>query len=236
MKCFCALLKLTIGCVLACFCITNVFAGNLRDYLPDKDVQGHFMQVGFSERQTGLANKMMEAAKKNREWFMEAVAKAPPGEPVPYDEKLGLTREEYKEFLEGSKHSSLKEVLTRQIHVVHNADGSVSLDGGDDLKFLALIKFDPTKNSVSTPFGDLSQPKDDDMSKDGEGGALGPHKGISFSLEEGDPHGSIDTFTGKAVTLNLGTIIASGRRFIYYNVAASSNGKPTTQLQMILEY
>ena len=215
---------------------------NLGDYLPHDKVEGHFMRVTLPPRANELAEKMMAAIGKNKGWLLDAIKKSSPGEPLPYDERLGLTEAEYKEFLALSKQMTLKEIAVHEIHVVRNSDNTISLVvGKDEMPTLSALKFDLAKNTVSTPFGELANPKPVDLSAKGEGGALGPYKGLSFHLETvpGDLNGTAkwSDFSGKTVSMILGKMADGTKRFIYYEASAANNGQLTQKsIQMVLEY
>jgi hypothetical protein len=210
--------------------------GNIGDYLPQDKFEGHFMKVGYSPRAQELFAKMQAALNRNLEWLTDVRKNLKPGEPLPYDEKLGLTQDEYKEFLDLNKQAQLKEILTREIRVVHNSDDTISLDGGADLKQLAAIKFDIVHNTVITPYWDLEHARVVDNSGKGEGGVFGPHTGLLFHYEGGDPGSSIDNISGKTVTVIVGQIAGTNKRFLSYNVIVMENGERTAAIDMILEY
>ncbi|WP_019588509.1 hypothetical protein [Deinococcus apachensis] len=45
-----------------------------------------------------IGRRMLAAARENLEWNLEQLRDARPGEPLPYDPRLGVTREEYGRF------------------------------------------------------------------------------------------------------------------------------------------
>lgn len=208
----------------------------MADYLPKKFFEGHFMRVAYPPRAAVLFKKMQAALNENREWFSEAVKNNKPGEPLPYDEKLGLTPGEYKEFLALGKKAQLKETLARVIRVVHNPDGTISLDAGAGFKTLGDLRFDLAHQAILTPYGLLQKPQPVDFSSQGEGGPFGPYKGLLFGMEGGEPGSTIDNPSGRTVSVTLGEILATGQRFIYYNVNVMEEGRRTTGIDMILEY
>lgn len=55
--------------------------------------------VKADPRLNKLSKKLNASLKKNYDWYVEQVAKIPEGETLPYHENLGLTPEEYREFL-----------------------------------------------------------------------------------------------------------------------------------------
>jgi|GEM_PF-1331690 len=83
---------------------TVVFTGNLSE-----DIFSLFKN-GFSTydvmngikpnaRLTKLSKKLNEAIKKNYSWYVDHIANTPEGEAMSYHKNLGLTKEEYEEFL-----------------------------------------------------------------------------------------------------------------------------------------
>ena len=232
-------MKLRAVYFLICFACLNIAAraGDMDGYLPSPGkIEGHFMRVTYPPRETELFKKMQAAISQDRQWFSDAIKNTKPGEPLPYDPKLGLTPDEYKEFLDLGRQATLKEVLVREINVVRNADNSISLDGGDDLKQLAALKFNAAQDTISTPYGDLSKPKAVDDSAKGKGGALGPYTGVIFGMEGGEEGSTIDNISGRSVSVTLGKFAGPGKHFIYYNVVVMDNGKRTTGIDMILVY
>jgi hypothetical protein len=57
------------------------------------------LELTLSLRANELAGKMQAGMQKNQVWLLTALARSKPGEPLPWDERMGLTREEYAEFL-----------------------------------------------------------------------------------------------------------------------------------------
>lgn len=197
------------------------------------------MQVALPPRVEELAKKIITAGSKNREWLFESAMKAKPGEPIPYDERLGITRDEYKEFLELSHQTTLREVATCKLHVVHNSDDTISLmAGNDELQTLSALKFDIAKNSISTPYGKLTDSKPVDYST--QKGGIGPYTGLSFKLEEGMEGLSdkkLTELSGKVISITFGKLVDGGRHFILYEASIAKNGQLAQKsIQMILVY
>ena len=196
------------------------------------------MRVVYPPRAGELFRKMQASLARYPEWLSAAVKANKPGEPLPYDEKLGLTPDEYKEFLALNKQGTLKEILVRDVNVIRNSDNTITLDAGDDLKPLRALKFDVARNIISTPYGDLDKPLAVDHSAKGMGSVFGPytrtfprHRGRRPKLRA-CPEAS----SGRTLSMTLGKLVDSGRRFIYYNVVVMENGRRTTGIDMILEY
>jgi hypothetical protein len=173
---------------------------------------------------------MMEAMKKNQEWFLNAAKQAPEGQPIPYDERMGISREDYDEFLKLGKQGTLKEAAALKFDIIDNPDGSHSLDAGPGLPMLKGLKFDAKREVIETPYGTLEGPREVTIS--GTGGALGPWKGIAYKFTE-----SLDkTGSGKSLSLTLGRQTETGRRFLIYKAMVAENGVHTASFEVVIIY
>lgn len=76
--------------------VPAVFAGLMEKDVPVRAQIGIVMPPQDIDK---YVTKVEEAALKNPEWFRETSSKAKAGAPLPYDEKLGLTKEEYDQYL-----------------------------------------------------------------------------------------------------------------------------------------
>ncbi|MBK1834501.1 hypothetical protein [Roseibacillus ishigakijimensis] len=77
--------------------VPTVFA----DYLePDVAVKGEVVVVVPPDEIQQYIRKVDEVRKADPEWFAEYSEKAKPGVPLPFHEKLGLSEEEYADYLE----------------------------------------------------------------------------------------------------------------------------------------
>lgn len=95
MKVYSLLLCLTLP-VLAQTKAPQVFA----DYLtPDVAVKGEVIVVVPPDDIQPYLDKVKAAAEKDPEWFKTYSKDAKPGVPLPFDEKLGITKAEYQDYL-----------------------------------------------------------------------------------------------------------------------------------------
>ncbi|MBO9595473.1 MAG: hypothetical protein J7599_21400 [Niabella sp.] len=80
--------------------LTGNIPSDLKALLPNRTVKADIMDgVVQSSRQVALAKKLQSAIKANYDWFLEYMKSVPEGAPMPYDQKLGLTKEEYEELI-----------------------------------------------------------------------------------------------------------------------------------------
>jgi hypothetical protein len=80
--------------------LTGDITTDLKLLLPNSTVKADIMDgILQNPRQVELTNKFQKAIKENYDWFLEYIKTVPEGEPMPYNEKLGLTKEEYSELM-----------------------------------------------------------------------------------------------------------------------------------------
>jgi len=82
----------------------------------------------------------------NKEWFTAYSSHLSPGQPLPYDEKFGITREEYERIKSIDKvHPALKAVDTQRISILRQ-DDRISFKGEGEGRILDYLQFDLGRN------------------------------------------------------------------------------------------
>ena len=80
--------------------LTGNIQSDLKMLLPNSNVKADIMDgVLQNPRQAELTKKFQAAIKEKYDWFLEYMKTVPEGEPMPYNAKLGLTKEEYTELM-----------------------------------------------------------------------------------------------------------------------------------------
>lgn len=211
---------------------TRMFAAPFDELLPQKGTEGHLMTVSTPDRLKELTAKMLNSIRKNQEWFIN-VSKQANG-PLSYDEKLGVSREEYEEYKKLIKQGSLKDCGSFKIDLVVNSDGSRSLDTVPSMPPLKSLKFDSKREVIETPYGMLKDPKEFTVTE--KGGPLGPWKGLVYQLIEGTPESILKGGSGKSVEFTIGRQNETGRRFLIYKALVDENGSRTEGFEFIVIY
>lgn len=192
------------------------------DLLPTNESEVDVMW--FPERFVELMKKLDAGVKENPGAFMVDVLKAKPGEPIDYDPRLGLTEEEYNEFLRLSRELKFVKLTTVPIKVHHTAEG-VELDGGDLLPQLTGITFDPDNKKLKTPFGVCT--KATDVRASDEQTRTGRCNGVQWECEQ--------LFPPSRVRLMLGKLEESGRGLLIYDARGFEGFRPK-RVSCILTY
>jgi hypothetical protein len=189
--------------------------------LPSDGVTVDVMQPAFSKRLQELAVKLQAALAKDPEWAQSHVSKAKPGEPLAYDEKLGLTKEEYDEFLALTKKGGMSKVASEPIRVLREGD-RVVLQFGARFQGMERIELDLKKDSASTPAGEVADRKPISAS---ERAGPGPWDGVQWKSK-----GFEEDISRPSMSLALGKLKGSGKGILYYRArAAPSNSAAPVQ-------
>ena len=96
MKILAPLIAIILVPSLACAEVPKVFRGLFEQDIP---VKGQIGMVLPPKEIDPYVAKVEKAAQKDPKWFREFSSQSKPGIPLPYDERLGLTKEEYAEYL-----------------------------------------------------------------------------------------------------------------------------------------
>jgi hypothetical protein len=104
--------------------------------------------------------KVEQAAKKNPEWFREFSKTAKPGAPLPFDEKLGLTKEEYDAYLKLWAKREFKPMQDAVLVLRETSDGSWTLAGTGNAATLSTLRYQPKSDSFRSPNGELKRIED----------------------------------------------------------------------------
>jgi hypothetical protein len=132
--------------------------------------------------------KVEASARKNKEWFAEYTKTAKPGAPLPYHDNLGLTKEEYDDYLalwEKRDFKSTEEVVI----VLRETFGKTwSLTATGEAGIISTLRYDPEKDVYRSPNGEMKRLED---IKAEATSILGAWSGHEWRLEEDTGLGKI---------------------------------------------
>lgn len=158
------------------------------DYLvPNVAVKGEVVVVVPPEEINQYIEKVDAVRVANPEWFQEYSKNAKPGIPLPYDEKLGLTKTEYAEYLKLWNKRAMTpvpngEVVVRLEKVKEKWRIRVSGGASD----ITTMFYDPAKDTYTTTSGELA--RIDDIKADKQS-ILGEWTGKEWKMELKDSFG-----------------------------------------------
>jgi hypothetical protein len=205
---------------------------SIRALLPSGGTLARVMTLAVPLRLDTLSRLFQGAIARDPAWMLEYIRKvnAPPGKPLPYHPRLGVSEEEYREMLSLLEEVRFVPAFEAPLFVVGTEDGRYRLDGGVDMVELSAVVIDPERGVVSTPFGTLSnaevvRPHPDQR-------ATGPWAGLSWHRDDFDP----ETGAGVTVRFNLGRLTDSGDGMLTYEAKRMEGGALVESIDWDLRY
>lgn len=203
-------------------------ADSVRALLPVGTLRVDVMDMAASPRMNELTQRLQAAAQANQAWFQEAIRRSTPGEPLPYDPRLGMTEAEYQEYLGLARSLTLRKVAEAQL-TVREEGARLVFDGGSSFPDLTGVAIDLASDELLTPLGTVRGSKPLHVP---EGTAAGAWDGVRWRLEEL----SADAADGKVISLSLGRRREDGRGILYWELREIRGGRPVRRMVRILYY
>jgi len=169
------LLALSVACPAQ---VPKIFAGLLAK---DALVKGEVVVVLPPPEMDKYVAKVEAAAKKDPDWFVKYSKDAKPGVPLPFHEKLGLTKEEYDEYLKLWAKREFKVADEVQMMLKENANGSWTIITTGEGGAISTLQYQPQADLFHSPDGDLK--RIDDVNADPQS-VLGGWTGFEWKFEE----------------------------------------------------
>ncbi len=158
--------------------VPKVFAGLFQQ---DVVVKGQVGMVLPPKEIDKYVAKVEQAARKDTKWFREFSKQTKPGVPLPFDERLGLTKEEYNEYLALWNKRAFKPMEDVLLVLRQNSAGSWSLSGTGGASTVTTLRYDPKTDIFRSPNGELK--RIDDIKADASS-ILGEWSGHEWKFEE----------------------------------------------------
>lgn len=204
----------------------RIFAGLLEKGVP---VRGQIGIVQPPPEIDKFVAKVEASARLDPKWFKEFSAKAKPGIPLPYDAKLGLTKEEYAEYLKLWSKREFKPTEKDVMLILRESfDGSWIISCTGSAYCISTIRYDVANDVFNSPNGELKRISD--IKADAES-ILGAWTGSEWKFEE-------ETTLGKSKE-NLALGRFEGNKFgliVYRFQEVSSEGRPVVDKSIVVRF
>lgn len=158
--------------------IPKVFAGLFEK---DTPVKGQIGVVVPPQEIDKYVSKVEIAARKDPKWFREFSAQAKPGTPLPYDEKLGLTQEEYNTYLKLWNQRAFKPIEEVVLMLRESTPGNWTLASAGGAGSLSTLRYSSKDDVFRSPNGELKRLPD---IKADAASILGEWGGAEWKYEE----------------------------------------------------
>ena len=202
----------------------------LSGVLPEGRCELQIMTVQLSARANELGGKLQASAAANREWFLKQVKKTAPGKPMDYDPRLGLTKQEYAEFLRESQHRQL--VATGQVLACtfRKTGDALSLDVEDAGSPLRQIQLNLVTGELSASAGKMG--KATWASSDDSQSAIGAHDRCSWTYDKSN----LDAMDVRLVKLDIYRLKASGKILWRFQDSELVHGQINQQFEIVFQH
>jgi hypothetical protein len=223
--------RFTVVSLLLSLLAVVIFAqSEAKQYLPKGSTKFDIMQLMGSPRLVEIAQRLQAAVAKDKDWWMSYVQTAKEGQPLPYDTRMGITKDEYNEFLSLSGKFTLQRAGQTNLRFTWSSPDTVSIDGSKDIPQISGTLIDFKKGTVSTPFAVLSETTV--INNTLEDGPTGPWVGMQWK------HVEITSDFSSAISVKVafGKLSRDGRGIMIYEAKVIKNNQKTTDIDLILYY
>jgi hypothetical protein len=226
-------LALTLGCSAPMTLVAQAPGTSvgtfLRPLMPAGIVQAEVLQMWAPPRLTMLSTKLQDAAKADPGWWRAHVASATPGQPLPYDTRMGLTEGEYREFLTMTDSVVMRPSGEASIQIEETSAGW-RVGAETTIPELRGIELDTIADLARTSFGTLNTRSS--VSPSEAQRATGRWAGIQWRREEVSPDGR----TGISARLAVGRLEASGQTLLFLEGKRIEDGRATPRSMTVVRW
>jgi len=163
------------------------------------------MELGLpsslNEKANSLTLMIQQNIQENEEWYRDTLQNLKKGEVFPYDERLGVTEEEYSFFLKLDEYMELVKQADSVIEIRSEGEDLVINRSGSNV--LGHFKINKNGKTISTEIGELSYSGKVKASNGQK--VTGRWNGHSWKLEN----------TKKSVQISIGQLEESDKKILY---------------------
>ncbi|MES2661150.1 MAG: hypothetical protein V4689_21190 [Verrucomicrobiota bacterium] len=158
--------------------VPKIFAGLFQQDIPVKGQIGVVLPPPEIDK---FVAKVETAARKDAKWFREFSGSAKPGAPLPFDERLGLTKAEYDEYLALWNKREFKP-LTEVMLLLRQGPGETwSINSTGEASTFSTLRYNGKDDIFRSPNGDMKRIED---IKADSSSILGEWTGMEWKFEE----------------------------------------------------
>jgi hypothetical protein len=150
-------------------------------FVKDVPVKGQIGMVLPPPEIDKFVAKVKTAARKDPKWFSEFSAQAKPGLPLPFDERLGLTKEEYAEYLDLWSKREFKAMEEVMLLLRQSSSDTWSITSTGGASTISTLRYSSKEDVFRSPNGELKRLED---IKAEPSSILGEWNGLEWRFEE----------------------------------------------------
>ena len=198
--------------------------------VPDGVVTADVMTLQINQRGQKLFERFQVSISQNPQWWAEHIKKAIPGEPLPYDPRLGLSKSEYSEMLSLMNQMTLNKVGEVSLEFIPEGRKRYRVSCPELEEYLTDVHIDLENDWVDTPFGRLNDRGQ--INNTDPDSPTGPWTGARWRLEDPsdqEPFGTVALFS-------LGRRTEDHRSVLYYKVRRVLPEQQPVKIDLLLFY
>ncbi len=205
--------------------VPKIFSGILTQNVP---VRGQIGMVLPPREIAKYDAKVEAAARKDSKWFREYAAQFKPGAPLPFDERLGLTKEEYTQYIALWSQREFKPMEDITLLLRQGSGGNWSIIATGKASSISTLRYAEKEDIFHSPNGDLK--RIDDIKAEAAS-ALGEWTGYEWKfVEETEYDKTKENFAiGKFAGNKYGLIV-------YVNQSVSTAGSKLQDTSLVIRF
>ncbi len=201
----------------------------LTQYLPvDEFIKGSEGMVVPPREIQKYASIVEKSALKDPKWFNEFSKNATPGVPLPYDERLGLTKKEYAQYIETWNQREFHEMSPVALRLEKSADGTWMIRASGTGFPISTLRFDESGKELTSPNGKFTRLDDIQGTSDS---LLGAWQGQEWV------HESETTIAATRENFAIGKKADGKKGYLIYRLQeVSKSGRKLFDKQIIIQF
>lgn len=207
MKFHVPVIVLSLATCLAAAEVPEIFSGFLKQDIPVKAQIGVVLPPPEIDK---YVTKVEKAARADAKWFREFSSAAKPGQPLPYDERLGLTKAEYDDYISLWEKRAFKGIADVMLMLRKGSGDTWTITSTGEASTFSTLRYSAKDDTFSSPNGVLK--RIDDIKADSSS-ILGAWTGKEWKYEEETGLGKTkENFAlGRFTDSNYGLIVYRGQ-------------------------
>lgn len=193
----------------------------------DKTVSGEVGAIMPPEEINKYIAKVQAAAKTNPEWYAEFSKEAKPGIPLPWHDNLGLSKEDYEDYLKLWDQRQFKAMQQVVIRLEEPKPGEWMIRVSGVGMTISLLRYNPETGNFKSPNGELKRIEDIDAE---ERSILGAWSGKEWRYV------SNSEFISTKENLALGSYKDGKQCLLIYRLQESTNGRRLADKSLLIRF
>jgi hypothetical protein len=205
----------------------EIFSGLFKQDIPVKAQIGLVLPPPEIDK---YVTKVEKAARADTKWFREFSSAAKPGQPLPYDQRLGLTKAEYDDYITLWEKRAFKGIADVMLMLRKGSGDTWTITSTGEASTFSTLRYSAKDDTFTSPNGVLNRIKDIDADASS---ILGAWTGMEWKFEE-------ETGLGKTKeNFALGRFTGTGTGFgliVYRGQETSSEGTRLLDKSLVVRF